>query len=134
MAAPKKLDDTFGSRWITAGAGSVVLLWGEPGDPIVEWKHLKQPLEEVGPFSLLHDHDRGLPRLHEAVDLADLLMATANGLTVPAAAVHIFGTASPTRSQNEKARRRLEALVRRGIARRIDSPTPDPARYVRIGA
>ena len=31
-----------GSRWITALAGSVVSLWGEPGDPIVDFRHLDE--------------------------------------------------------------------------------------------
>ena len=31
---PRKLSDIYGSRWITALAGSVISLWGEPGDPI----------------------------------------------------------------------------------------------------
>jgi replicative DNA helicase len=38
---PKGLEDVYGSTWITAGAGSVILLWGEAGDPVVELSHLK---------------------------------------------------------------------------------------------
>jgi AAA domain len=40
---PNRLADVYGSRWLTAGFGSVVMLWGEPGDPVVELTHLKQP-------------------------------------------------------------------------------------------
>ena len=53
---PTKLEDVYGSVWITAGAGSVVLLWGESGDALVDLSHLKQPAENVGPLKLLHDH------------------------------------------------------------------------------
>jgi replicative DNA helicase len=47
---PTKLDDVYGSAWITAGAGSVVLLHGKAGEPIVELLHLKQPADEVVPL------------------------------------------------------------------------------------
>ena len=58
---PTSLNDVFGSVWITAGAGSVILLWGEAGDPIVELTHLKQPADEVGPLEL---RPRPPPRHH----------------------------------------------------------------------
>jgi AAA domain-containing protein len=59
---PRRLEDVYGSTWLTAGAGSVVLLWGEAGDPYVELVHLKQPASEVGPLTIHHDHDRGRRR------------------------------------------------------------------------
>lgn len=37
------IDDLYGSTWITSGAGSVILLTGKPGDPIVRFQHVKQP-------------------------------------------------------------------------------------------
>jgi replicative DNA helicase len=66
---PKRLADVYGSRWLTAGMGSVLLLWGEPGDLVIELRHLKQPAEEVGPLSIRHDHDRGMTTLLEQADL-----------------------------------------------------------------
>jgi replicative DNA helicase len=59
---PTSLDELYGSTWITAGAGSVVSLWGAAGDPIVAFKHLKQPSSECGPWRLKHDHPRGRHR------------------------------------------------------------------------
>ncbi|MCW5952070.1 MAG: AAA family ATPase, partial [Propionibacteriaceae bacterium] len=53
------ISDVYGSTWITSGAGSVILLNGHPGDPIIKLHHLKQPAEEVGPLSIVHDHDLG---------------------------------------------------------------------------
>ena len=44
------LDDVYGSTWLTSGMGSVVLLDGNPGDPLVEFRHLKFPVSEVGPM------------------------------------------------------------------------------------
>jgi hypothetical protein len=79
---PKSLDDVYGSTWLTAGHGSVVMLWGHPGDPIVELSHLKQPLEEVGPFRVLIDHELGQVEIHDGGDLVAILRATPNGLCV----------------------------------------------------
>jgi hypothetical protein len=56
---PNTLDDVYGSTWLTAGMGSVLGLWGKAGDTLVEFTHLKQPADPVGPLVLLHDHDAG---------------------------------------------------------------------------
>jgi replicative DNA helicase len=126
QAPPKKLADVYGSRWLTAGMGSVVLLWGNPGDLIVEFSHLKQPADEVGPFKLLHDHDRGETRIVEQVDLLEVVMAAGGeGLTVHAAAGFWFDTATPDPNQVEKVRRRLEKLVTsRFLTRHGEKPNP----------
>src|SRR5207248_1334883 len=120
---PRKLEDVYGSRWLTAGMGSVVLLWGEAGDLVVELCHLKQPAEEIGPLKVVHDHVRGASRVHEETDLEQILAAAINGLAVADGARHVFETdAKPTPNQTEKARRRLESLVARGRAERRDDP------------
>jgi hypothetical protein len=56
---PRTLNDVYGSVWLTAGTGSVFLLWGEPGSAIVTGIHLKQPAETVGPLTIHHDHTQG---------------------------------------------------------------------------
>jgi hypothetical protein len=56
---PDQLDDVYGSTWLTAGMGSVICLWGKPGDTTVSLTHLKQPAEPIGPMMVLHDHARG---------------------------------------------------------------------------
>lgn len=129
---PKRLADVYGSRWLTAGMGSVLLLWGEPGDLVVEGRHLKQPAEEVGPLTIIHDHTRGLSKLDQAVDLDELLALASNGLTVHDAACRLFTTSTPDRNEIEKARRRLENLVRRDEAHRQDD-TDGTARYFHPG-
>lgn len=118
--APKGLQDVYGSRWLTAGAGSVALLWGEPGDSIVEFRHLKQPAEPIGPLRLIHDHDRGRTLLHEGSDLEQRLHDAPEGLTVKDAACLIFGTSSPTPNQIESSRRKLNGLIGRNRAERKD--------------
>lgn len=113
--------DIYGSTWITSGAGSVVLLHGEPGDPIVGFRHVKQPAEEVGPWRLLHDQAAGMLSVDHAVDLIDLVRAAgAEGLTAKAAAAAFAEKLNPGRADVEKARRRLDQLVGTGRLVRMD--------------
>ena len=125
---PTKLDDVYGSTWITAGAGSVLLIWGQPGDPIVEAKHLKQPAAEVGPLTLRHDHSTGTVALHETPDLLDIAAASlGDGVTVKAAAAQLFGVSNPDRNQVEKTRHRIKSLVTAGKLERTGE-NPDTYR------
>lgn len=115
---PRRLADVYGSRWLTAGQGSVVLLWGEPGDAIVELSHLKQPVEAFGPISVLHDHSIGRSTVHEPTDLlAALVVATGEGLTPADAARILWGDPLPDRNAIERARRKLNSYVDDGKAR-----------------
>lgn len=58
-SGPKGLDDLYGSRWLGAGAGSVLYVAGEPGADEVVLHHLKVPADRIGPLSLRHDHTSG---------------------------------------------------------------------------
>lgn len=114
---PKELADVYGSAWLTAGAGSVMLLWGAAGDPIVEMIHLKQPGGEVGPWRLAHDHDRGTTSIFHNVDLVEMLAASGSGgLTPKSAAAALFETEKPTEAERLKAQRKLDKLVEQGLA------------------
>lgn len=128
---PRKLDDVYGSTWITAGAGSVLLLWGEPGDSIVDLHHLKQPAEDIGPLTVRHDHARGVTSLYESGDLFELVQQARNGVTAADAARHRFGVSEPSRNEVEKARRKLERLASEKRIGRLDGGSPGaPTRYV----
>lgn len=126
---PRTLSDVYGSGWLTAGAGSVLLLWGEPGDNIVELRHLKQPAEDIGPLKVFHDHERGVSTVHEPVNLWTLVQAS-NGLTAADAARAIFDTADPKPNEVERARRKLDRLVVEGIAGKRDGGPRKPVEYV----
>jgi AAA domain len=115
--------DVYGSAWLTAGCGSVIGLIGDPGDPIVGLRHLKQPVEEVGPFRILHDHTHGVSTVWHGVDLLTLVKIGGE-LTARAAAVALFETERPSPAQVEKARRRLDALASRGELTRCDGRVP----------
>ncbi|CAN5595486.1 hypothetical protein BH18ACT1_BH18ACT1_00240 [soil metagenome] len=130
-AKPNTLSDVYGSVWITAGAGSVVLLWGNAGDPVVELTHLKQPADAVGPLHLLHDHDAGTTTVIDQLDVDDLVRAQP-GITAQDVARLLFDTATPDRNQKEKARRKLDKLVGRSLYRSDGTPGGEAARYYQL--
>ncbi|MEU8276486.1 AAA family ATPase [Microbispora bryophytorum] len=113
-AAPNTLTDVYGSTWITAGAGSVILLEGKAGDPIVRLKHLKQPAQEVGPFDVSHDHETGISVVEGQTDLLAMARRYPHGMTVQAAVKAIYGD-KPTKAETERIRRRLNKLVDKGL-------------------
>lgn len=116
---PKRLADVYGSRWLTAGMGSVLCIWGEPGDAIVELTHLKQPAEDIGPLEIRHDHQNGRTTITEGTTTLDILHEYATtGLTATKLAERLFKTEKPDRNQREKARRQLESLVKNHRATR----------------
>lgn len=129
---PSKLADVYGSIWLTAGAGSVVTLWGEAGDPVVELLHLKPPVEEVGPLEVEHDHDRGESARRDRLDAWILLhRAGPRGTTAREIAATLFGRSEPTRAEIEKVRRRLERFVADAHASRHEGENAaDGTRYV----
>lgn len=119
--APNSVADVYGSNWLTAGAGSVIMLTGDPGDPIIEFRHVKQPHTEVGPFRLLHNTDAGRFTIDHEVDLLVLAQSAGpSGLSPQAAASAIFEKDKPSRAQVEKARRRLDKLTDAGQLVRIE--------------
>ncbi len=114
---PQSLDDVYGSTWLVAGAGSVVILWGTAGDPIIDLHHLKQPAEEVGPLELRLDHTTGTVEVVDGEpDLYVVLQAAARGLSASGAARILFHAANPDRNEVEKVRRKLDRLVERNVA------------------
>jgi len=112
---PTSLADVYGSAWLTAGAGSVLLLTGEPGDALVRGLHLKQPREPWGPAWIAHDHEHGRSSVQKRVDVLELLAVT-QVQTASSLATAIFETERPNRSQIERARRQLDKLVSSGLA------------------
>lgn len=130
-AEPKSLDELYGSTWITAGAGSVISLWGQAGDPVVTLRHLKQPAEEVGPLHVTHDHDRGHSTLTLGYDLLEQMRARGRqGMTASVAACLMTKKDKPTSSDREKARRKLERLFTDGLA--VKSPEMTTGRYPEV--
>lgn len=135
---PNAIDDVYGSTWFTAGMGSVLCLWGKPGDAVVELSHLKQPAEQIEPLTVLHDHRAGVSTVEGAIDLL-AVVRTSNGLTADGAARALFRVETPDRNQIEKARRRLDQLTAKGLAHaekqgRSTAGQPLPTRYFGVVA
>lgn len=112
-AEKPSVDSIYGSTWITSGAGSVLLLAGAPGDPIINLHHVKQPMSEVGPLKITHDPSTGSTTIWESANLVALARAT-GGLSALAAAEAMFDTDKPTANEKAKARRNLQALTKAG--------------------
>jgi len=113
---PTRLEDVYGSTWITAGAGSVILLWGEAGSEIVELSHLKQPADPVGPWTVEHDHHAGTSMIARGFDPLAFLR-THPGCTVTEAAQGEHGTSVKSGSSEwKRTERRLRRLVADGLA------------------
>lgn len=112
---PGSIAEVYGSTWLSAGAGSIINLTGDPGDPIINFRHVKQALNEVGPWRLLVDHDAGRMTIDHQVDLLALAAAAGpDGLTVEGAAAALFDGDKPSKAQQQKARRKLDKLVDSG--------------------
>lgn len=118
---PATLADLYGSRWISSGAGSVIMLWGKAGDPLVEFIHLKQPCAEIPPFMMHIDAQAGSVSAERGVDLVEQVRARgSNGMTVEVAARLLYGVDKPSRAVIEKARRRLNHATNTGVLYRRD--------------
>jgi energy-coupling factor transporter ATP-binding protein EcfA2 len=110
-----KLDDVFGSTWLTSGLGSVIAIIGEPGDPVVELAHLKQPGEPVGPLAVRHDHVNGRSVLSDTRELIDVLRDAGDaGLSAQDAAQQFLGRSAAAdikKIQRELAKLQAKELV-----------------------
>lgn len=118
-SAPKALDDIYGSTWITSGAGSVVLLTGQPGGAYVDLVHMKQPSLEVGPLVLFHDHDLGVSTIEQGFDMFKYLRGQPRPVTVGDAARAMTGEYEVGRNDRQKARRLLDKLVEKGLVVKV---------------
>jgi replicative DNA helicase len=116
------LDKVYGTTWFTAGAGSVMFLTGGAGDPAVKLHHAKTVTGEIGPLTIIHDHQRGLSRVDSQPDPYTLLRQAPNGLTSKELATLTTGETEPSAKEQEKARRALKALHDSGRATKENEP------------
>jgi hypothetical protein len=102
----------------------VVTLEGEPGDSVVKFRHLKQPMYEVGPFDVSHDQVRGelTVETSDEIDWLEVVKAAGDaGITAKEAAVRMTGKLTPTKAEVDKARRRLNKT--KGVASFLIPPS-----------
>ena len=110
---PKTLADVYGSAWLTAGTGSVLLLWGESGSEQVELIHLKQPADTVGPLKLEHDHIAGTTSVVQGFDVIRYLRLQADaGATFAQIAQAEHGKpVAASSKEGKRTERKLRRLV-----------------------
>lgn len=114
------ISSVYGSTWLTSGAGSVILLTGEPGDLVVRFRHAKTPANELGPWHLHLDPEKGSFAVQRCDLLASVRRAGADGLTAEAAAKDLYECGRPTSSEKKKAERQLRHLESKGLLHSID--------------
>src|SRR4051794_1567916 len=101
---PRSLDDVYGSVWLTAGHGSVVLLWSErAGAERVQLEHLKQPARAVGPWTVHHDPATGVSmRVDASTRGAEDKLEEAYAIVVE------YGPISANEARRKLGRRRVD--------------------------
>jgi hypothetical protein len=109
------IDEIYGSVWLTAGMGSVVMLIGQPGTSDVHVRHLKPPVELVEPLRFSHVHETGELRLAEDGVTLEVVLRTAgtDGITLAEAARRMYG--AEDKNAQSKVRRSAQALEGKGL-------------------
>lgn len=129
-----RLDEIYGSVWLTSGQGSVIGLDGEQGREIIEFFHLKQPAETVGPLTVRFDRAQGTVELVEAAKTLQQLMIEAGdiGITIAEAARVTYGDSLAKNQQ--RVRRTFKSLLDRELVVKHDGENTNegkqPDRYV----
>jgi replicative DNA helicase len=113
--------DVYGSVWLTGGAGSVIMMTGEPGDLVVRFRHVKTPANEVGPYRIILDPDNGSFSVQKCNLVTAARLAGHHGLTAEAAAQQLYERSKPSGSEVKKAERQLERLTAKGLLTKIES-------------
>jgi replicative DNA helicase len=120
---PRSLDDLYGSTWIGAGAGTVILMWADqPGQSVVELSTIKPAYESVGPLTILHDLDTGTLDIRDAVAVEDVLRAAAGEPLSLADIAAQIGEPDIDHNGREALRRKLVRLEKIGVVDDLDVP------------
>ncbi|MEU2168290.1 AAA family ATPase [Micromonospora chersina] len=127
---PNTIEDVYGSRWLTAGAGSVICLWGEAGSTSVKLTQLKSPGGFLQPQDLTINHATGEIGAHVALGIVDVIRnGGKEGITVADAARFFTGKDKPTKTEMEGARGKLNRLVKQGTAMTYEHKVDKLTRY-----
>ncbi|KUH97946.1 hypothetical protein AU190_22235 [Mycolicibacterium acapulense] len=115
--SPDSAADVFGSAWIVNGTGSIIMLSGDPGDPVVGFQHIRQPAEEVGPWQLLHDQAAGKITIHHETDPVAMAIASGEkGIT----ADDLVDAWNPDKKLSGRARLAAREKARRALNKLVD--------------
>jgi replicative DNA helicase len=123
-AKPRSIADLYGSVWIGAGAGTVILVWAErPGAAAIEVSTLKPSHEHVGPLSVLHDLDVGTLVVRDALTVEDILQTATEPLSLTDILSQL-GRDPSDENERERVRRLLRRLESEGVADSVEVPRP----------
>lgn len=127
------LDDVYGSAWLTAGSGSVLLVDGKAGSGMFRLQQLKAPSTFVDEMEVAIDYEAGTLTRRTIRDLdiwikdfgmpVTVRMATAYKLAIPEEDVDTDS------SEYKKVRRHIEDLERDQLVVRAD-PKGNAKRYL----
>lgn len=113
------LDDVYGSAWLTAGSGSVLLVDGKPGSGMFRLEQLKAPSTFIDQMEIAVDYETGVLTKRTIRDLdmwlkdygmpVTIRMATAYKMAVPEEDVDTDSAAY------KKIKRHIEDMERDGL-------------------
>lgn len=108
---PRTLDDVYGSRMLSAGAGSILSLWGEPGGSELEMTQIKPLGDTHKPLKLNLDGGTGDFEATESESWMDaILIAGSKGITAKDLADQFYG-AEHSQAQYDSLRKKLQRRV-----------------------
>jgi replicative DNA helicase len=127
-AKPRNLADLYGSTWIAAGAGTIILVWADqPGRAVIEVSTLKPAYEPVGPLQVVHDLDTGGLEVRDAITLEEVLRSSrGDALSLTELAERIGQPLPPGRAgsnEREALRRKMHRLERVGAVDVLEVPS-----------
>lgn len=113
------LDDVYGSAWLTAGAGSVLLVDGKPGTGILRLEQLKAPAMFVGEMEVTVNYETGELTKRTTRDLDVWIKDYGMPITVRMATAYKLNIPEETVDTNsyeyKKMRQHLERLENDGL-------------------
>jgi len=124
------IDDVYGSAWLTAGSGSVLLVQGLPGQGIFKLTQLKAPSTFVPAFDVLVDYHTGTLTKQTIRDLGQWLKQSGMPTTVRQAVAFVTREAEedvdPDSAPYKDTKRKLQKLHTDGL---VTVDNSRPAKY-----
>ncbi|OBF01889.1 hypothetical protein A5775_03485 [Mycobacterium sp. 852002-10029_SCH5224772] len=110
---PRQLADVYGSRWLTAGLGSVLNIW-KPDDQRRELTQLKTPYgNPIDPVEYIDDYTRGLSTMADnwTDAVADALAAVGERGLTDAEAVWVAFQVKPNQGAYNSCRKKIQRVL-----------------------
>lgn len=126
------LDDVYGSAWLTAGSGSVILVSGKPGAGIFRLEQLKAPATFVEAMEVTVNYETGELTRRTIRDLDVWLKDSAMPTTIRQATAYKLNVpeedVDTDSAEYKKVRRHIEDLERDELVVQVD-PKGNAKRY-----